>query len=136
MSGVEVLNDGRVYCWIRHDVVRGVTPEMLVWWFKNLEGTVMIDGIAYDRYRVWHPRDHLFAKYARKSADGTVGVGSVIHLAEMLDARPDYLVHIYTEITKLDETDELGDKDTSDLYTGISRGVDKLLWFVEAHNQA
>lgn len=104
MSGVEALNDGRVYCWIRHDVIRGVTPEMLVWWFKNLEGTVMIDGIAYDRYRVWHPRDHLFAKYARKSADGTVGVGSVIHLAEMLDARPDYLVHIYTEITKLDET--------------------------------
>jgi len=33
-------------------------------------------------------------------------------------------------------TDELGDKDTADLYTGISRNVDKLLWFVEAHNQA
>jgi starvation-inducible DNA-binding protein len=29
-----------------------------------------------------------------------------------------------------------GDTDTADLFTEISRGVDKLLWFVEAHIQA
>lgn len=104
VSGVEILKDGRVFCWIEHEIVRGVSPKMLVWWFKNLEGSMMIDGVAHDRYRVWHPRDHLFARYARTNPDGTVGVGSVIHLAEMLDARPEYLVHIYTEITKLDET--------------------------------
>jgi hypothetical protein len=103
-SGVEVLKDGRIFCWIKHEIVRGVTPKMLVWWFKHLEGTVMIDGVAHNRYRVWHPKDHLFAEYTKKNPDGTVGVGSVIHLAEMLDARPEYLVHIYTEITKLDET--------------------------------
>jgi starvation-inducible DNA-binding protein len=38
--------------------------------------------------------------------------------------------------SNIDATDELGDKDTADIYTGISRAVDKLLWFVEAHNQA
>ncbi|HMS42798.1 MAG TPA: DNA starvation/stationary phase protection protein Dps [Pyrinomonadaceae bacterium] len=36
----------------------------------------------------------------------------------------------------IDETDELGDKDTSDLFTEISRGIDKSLWFVEAHIQS
>lgn len=36
----------------------------------------------------------------------------------------------------IDETDKLGDKDTADLFTEISRGVDKLLWFVEAHIQS
>jgi starvation-inducible DNA-binding protein len=36
----------------------------------------------------------------------------------------------------IDETDELGDADTADLYTEISRELDKLLWFVEAHIQA
>ncbi|MBL9166157.1 MAG: DNA starvation/stationary phase protection protein Dps [Verrucomicrobiales bacterium] len=29
-----------------------------------------------------------------------------------------------------------GDADTADLFTGISRGVDKLLWMVEAHVQS
>ena len=33
----------------------------------------------------------------------------------------------------IDQTDELGDKDTADIVTEISRGVDKYLWFVEAH---
>ena len=33
----------------------------------------------------------------------------------------------------IDQADELGDKDTADICTEISRGVDKYLWFVEAH---
>jgi len=36
----------------------------------------------------------------------------------------------------IDESDGLGDKDTADIFTEISRGVDKWLWFVEAHFQA
>ena len=36
----------------------------------------------------------------------------------------------------IDATDELGDKDTADLLTGVSRSIDKLLWFVEAHIQS
>ncbi len=32
--------------------------------------------------------------------------------------------------------DELEDADTADLFTGISRNIDKKLWFVEAHQQA
>lgn len=36
----------------------------------------------------------------------------------------------------IDEADAAGDKDTSDLYTEVSRGIDQWLWFVEAHLQA
>jgi starvation-inducible DNA-binding protein len=36
----------------------------------------------------------------------------------------------------IDESDKLGDKDTADLFTEISREIDKQLWFVEAHIQA
>jgi starvation-inducible DNA-binding protein len=36
----------------------------------------------------------------------------------------------------IDEADDAGDADTADLFTGISRGLDKKLWFVEAHQQA
>ena len=34
----------------------------------------------------------------------------------------------------IDEADESGDKDTADLFTGISRAVDKDAWFIGAHN--
>ena len=36
----------------------------------------------------------------------------------------------------IDEADGLDDADTADLFTEISRGIDKWLWFVEAHAQA
>ena len=35
----------------------------------------------------------------------------------------------------IDDTDEAGDAGTADLFTEISRGVDKQLWFLEAHTQ-
>lgn len=35
----------------------------------------------------------------------------------------------------IDDADEAGDMDTADLFTEVSRGTDKLLWFVEAHIQ-
>jgi starvation-inducible DNA-binding protein len=35
----------------------------------------------------------------------------------------------------IDRTADLGDAGTADLFTGISREIDKQLWFVEAHLQ-
>jgi starvation-inducible DNA-binding protein len=36
----------------------------------------------------------------------------------------------------VDECGKIGDQDTADLFTEISRDLDKQLWFVEAHVQA
>ena len=36
----------------------------------------------------------------------------------------------------IDASAELGDQDTADLFTEVSRAIDKHLWFVEAHLQA
>jgi starvation-inducible DNA-binding protein len=36
----------------------------------------------------------------------------------------------------IDQTDELEDKDSADIFTEVSRQVDKDLWFLEAHLQA
>jgi DAPG hydrolase-like protein len=102
-SGVETLPDGRTSFWIRHDVVRGVTPRMLAWWFRNLEGTVRFAGRTYNRYRFWHPGDHVHASYARRRPDGTVGPGAAIRLIEVLGRDPRFLVDTTTVIERLDE---------------------------------
>jgi starvation-inducible DNA-binding protein len=36
----------------------------------------------------------------------------------------------------IDQANDLGDADTADIFTEVSRGIDKWLWFVEAHLQA
>lgn len=51
------------------------------------------------------------------------------------------LVKRYAELAAstrhaIDRADDLGDVDTSDLFTGISRDLDKALWFLEAHLQS
>ena len=33
----------------------------------------------------------------------------------------------------IDEAADIGDQDTADVFTGVSRAIDKALWFVEAH---
>ena len=37
---------------------------------------------------------------------------------------------------EIERSGQLGDADTADIFTEVSRGVDKWLWFVEAHLQA
>jgi starvation-inducible DNA-binding protein len=51
------------------------------------------------------------------------------------------LVKCYAELSAttraaIDRADDLGDADTADLFTEVSRGLDKSLWFLEAHLQA
>lgn len=59
--------------------------------------------------------------------DAVSGIDHVTALAERYAA---YAKHVREAIGA---TDELGDADTADLYTEISRTIDKRLWFLEAH---
>jgi starvation-inducible DNA-binding protein len=54
------------------------------------------------------------------------------HLAALIDRYASYANAVRENI---DETDDAGDAGTSDLFTEISRGIDKQLWFLEAHVQ-
>lgn len=102
-SGHERLPDGRDSWWIRHELLRGVTPGMLVWWFSHLEGEVVLDGRRINRYRAWHPYDHVHASYARRRPDGSIGPGAQIRLREVLGANRAYTVDTVTDIERLDE---------------------------------
>ena len=54
------------------------------------------------------------------------------HLAALIDRYASYANAVRQNI---DDTDEAGDAGTADLFTEICRGVDKQLWFLEAHVQ-
>ena len=112
---LRILADGRLYLHIRHDVLHGVTPQMLVWWFSNLEGDIVVAGKKWPRYQIWHPVDHISIRYVRRRPDGTIGPGAQIHIREALGGRLDYLVDIVTTIEKLDETGFIHDPRLFDL---------------------
>ena len=46
-----------------------------------------------------------------------------------------YAAYAATTRAAIDEADKMGDMATSDLFTEVARGIDKGLWFLEAHLQ-
>ena len=61
--------------------------------------------------------------------DATDGVECVAALADR------FAVHAANVREWIDTTAAIGDADTSDMYTELSRELDKQLWFLEAHLQ-
>jgi starvation-inducible DNA-binding protein len=56
---------------------------------------------------------------------------------EVLSALADRFVDLAASAREaIDAAEEAGDMDTSDLFIEVSRGLDKRLWFLEAHLQA
>lgn len=102
-AGSDTLADRRTRYWVKHEVLKGVTPAMLVWWFGHLEGDVEVGGRVLSRYRVWHPLDHVSARYVRRPADGSIGPGAQMALCEVLGRDPRYTIDVVSTIEKLDE---------------------------------
>jgi len=90
------------------------------------ERIVQLGGIAEGTVRVAATRSHL-EEYPLDIADGHAHVEAVARALSTFGS----------EARKtIDEADGFDDADTADLFTEVSRGIDKWLWFVEAHNQA
>ncbi len=90
------------------------------------ERIVQLGGIAEGTVRVAAARSHL-EEYPLAIANGSAHVEAVSKALSTFghDAR-----------NTIDEAAGLGDADTADIFTEVSRGIDKWLWFVEAHSQA
>jgi starvation-inducible DNA-binding protein len=90
------------------------------------ERIAQLGGIAEGTVRVAAARSRL-EEYPLNIADGRAHIEAVSRALSTFghEARD-----------SIEQADELGDADTSDIFTEISRGIDKWLWFVEAHAQA
>ena len=90
------------------------------------ERAVQLGGIAEGTARMAAKRSTL-AEYPANTVDGRSHV----------DALSSVLATFGKSVRKaIDQANEIEDLDTADLFTEISRGTDKWLWFVEAHLQA
>lgn len=90
------------------------------------ERIVQLGGIAEGTVRVAAAGSRL-DEYPLGIADGHAHVEAV---AKALSAFG------HEARNTIDEADQLGDADTADIFTEVSRGTDKWLWMVEAHSQA
>jgi starvation-inducible DNA-binding protein len=109
-----------------HELFDAVATEVEVHIDDLAERVTTLGGTAMGTVRIAAETSSL-SQYPLEITDGTAHV----------DALSTALADFGKKMRKnIDTTDELGDKDTADLYTGISRAIDKQLWFVEAHNQA
>jgi starvation-inducible DNA-binding protein len=90
------------------------------------ERVVQLGGIAAGTVRAAASRSRL-DEYPESIAAGAAHVEAVARALSRFgrEAR-----------MSIDEANTLKDADTADMFTEISRGIDKWLWFVEAHTQA
>ncbi len=90
------------------------------------ERIVQLGGVAEGTLRVVTLRTRLEA-YPLILLDGRSHVDAVTQVLSKFG---------HTVRETINEATALEDAGTADLFTEISRGMDKWLWFVEAHNQA
>ncbi len=90
------------------------------------ERVTALGGTAMGTARVVAQTSTL-SEYPLEIFDGTA------HVDALSTAMADFGKKIRQNI---DDADKLDDADTADLFTEVSREIDKLLWFVEAHIQA
>lgn len=90
------------------------------------ERITALGGIAMGTARI-AASESILEEYPDEIIDGKD------HLIALADRFAPYAKLVRDGIEK---TDLLGDADTSDLYTEVSRTIDKRLWFLEAHLQS
>ncbi len=90
------------------------------------ERIVQLGGVAEGTVRVAARRSRL-DEYPLTLADGMAHVSAVATALACFGKE--------ARVT-IDEANAFDDAGTADLFTEVSRGIDKWLWFVEAHSQA
>ena len=109
-----------------HELFDKIAGDVETYVDEIAERAVQLGGIAQGTVRVAAARSRL-EEYPLTIADGSAHVEAVAKALSTFgrEAR-----------VSIDEANALNDADTADLFTEVSRGIDKWLWFVEAHSQA
>jgi starvation-inducible DNA-binding protein len=109
-----------------HELFDKIAEEVESYVDLIAERIVQLGGIAEGTVRVAASRSRL-EEYPLDIAEGVAHVEAVARALSTFgrEAR-----------MTIEEIEALDDADTVDIFTEVSRGIDKWLWFVEAHIQA
>lgn len=109
-----------------HELFDKINEDVLEYVDEIAERAVQLGGTAHGTVRTAAKRSTL-AEYPSDAANGRSHVEA---LSTALAA--------FGKLARkaIEQSAEVGDHDTADLFTQVSRGIDKWLWFVEAHHQA
>ncbi len=99
---------------------------------EMMEG--FVDDLAERAVQLWGSAEGGLGAVAETSQLAKTPSGPITG-EQAVDFLSDSLAKFGTLVREaIGEAEKHGDMDTADLYTEVSRGVDKQLWFVEAHN--
>lgn len=106
-----------------HELFDEIATELEEYVDMVAERVTALGGTAMGTARIAAERS-ILPEYALDAVSGPE------HVTALADRFGIYAKHVREAIS---QTDDIGDADTADLYTEISRTVDKRLWFLEAH---
>ena len=67
---------------IDHQPLAGITPPMLLWWFRHIGDDVDHAGERMSGYLAWHPLDHIAWELARPAPGGGADEGASYRIVE------------------------------------------------------
>lgn len=108
-----------------HELFDEVASSAIEWVDLMAERAVQLGGVAEGTARTAAERSSL-SEYPPGARSGSEHVEALSSALSAFGSRVRQAI---------DQTASLQDADTADIFTEISRGVDKYLWFVEAHAQ-
>ena len=83
---------GQLCVVLEHSLLRGVTSEMIAWWFKNFANLMVTlkdvegyEGKKVPAYLLWHPSDHVNAQFkGNLGENNSARAGAKIHIKETM----------------------------------------------------
>jgi hypothetical protein len=101
-TSVQRLGDGRMTIEIDHEIIRGITTEMLAWWFQTFDREITWEGRTMQAYLLWHPLDHVGVTLFR-GPTGRLGVGDRLHITEVFARDPRFTVDQDVRVHRWDD---------------------------------
>lgn len=98
-TSITPMDNGQIEVIIEHDLIKGITTDMLEWWFRHFTMlTVEKDGVTYPAYHLWHAYDHISVT---SNSDAPIQKDGFLRIHEAFQRNPKFEVNENARISDL-----------------------------------